>query len=299
MTGVPQQLNPQQPYGSQDQQPQWQPPVGKAPKGSVSSKVWGIILLILGVVGLLMLIMNVASVLGGGMSASTFAFNMSPEAKQELDRMGETMVQASLHRWSFWLNIGFEVIIAVVSVVAGFFLAIKQKPKGRNLAIARALIVIAALPVYGYESISASEASLDMMSEMQQVQVRDMMKQQEKDNPSESPEQRQRREEQIKDQLDSMQPFMKGATFGTIVFMVVAILVLNSFLLFSMTRPSMREYLESVEREGDNTVAGYDPSMGMIRPPPQAHHPGAAPSPGPEGMSPDPGAENPGPPKRD
>lgn len=277
MSGTPQQQSHPQPYGNQGQAQQWRPPIPKAPKGSMSTKAWGIILLILGVFGILMLALSVASVMGSGMSASTFSFNLSPEAKEELDRIGEAMVQAALGRWSFWLNIGFELAIAVVSIAAGFLLAIRPSPRGRKLAIARALIVLAALPVYGYENITAAEQSLGMMERMQEVQINDVEKQLEEDNPAESEEQREQRKRRIRNQMESIQGVTKGATYGLVLLTVVAVMVLNAVLLFFMTRPSAKEYLESVASEGPAEIPGYDPSMGMMGPPPQSPEPGPPP----------------------
>jgi hypothetical protein len=234
----------------------------------MAPKVWGIILLILGGLGLMMMIMNVASILGGGMKASSFSMNMSPEAKAELDRVGQVMVESALHRWSFWTNAGLEVVIAGLSVVAGFFLVIRPRPKGRKLAVARALIVLLALPVYGYESMTATGESMDMMAKLQQVQIKDIMDKQEKENPSKNQEEREHRQKQARRMVEGMQPLMKGIGYGTVIVMVVGVLILNGLLLFFMTRPKVKDYMDHVQEESAGQIPGFDPSMGLAMPPP-------------------------------
>jgi hypothetical protein len=65
-----------------------------------------------------------------------------------------------------------------------------------------------------------------------------------------------------------MQPIMRGAGYGALIFTFIFVLIINGLLLFFMTRPSVKEYLETVATGGDNTIPGYDPSMGLAAGPP-------------------------------
>src|SRR5687767_9016282 len=110
-----------QPYGQQYQpMPQYAPATGRQP-GSVAPKVWGIILLVLGILGVIMLMISLAS-LGGGMTGSSFS-NTSTSTQAEMDKLSEAMVRDSMARWSFWLYHAIEVVIVAMSLVAGFCLA--------------------------------------------------------------------------------------------------------------------------------------------------------------------------------
>ena len=256
-----------QPYGQQYQpMPQYAPPVARRP-GSMAPKVWGILLLILGLMGLLTVLMNLAS-LGGGMSGSTFA-NVSPAAKTEIDRLTQDMVDASMARWSFWLYHAMEVVIVGVSIVAGIFLAMRPKPLGRKLAIARAILVFALIPVYGYETAQSMEGLTDMQDRMMSVTIDDNLAEREKRDPAKDDAERQRRRDEIKRATDVMQPIMKGAIFGTMIVVIVGMLIINALLVFFMTRPAVKEYLESVAVHGDHAIPNYDPSMGLATGPPQ------------------------------
>jgi len=264
-----------QPYGSQNPAPPPMQHMMPRREGSMAPKVWGVILLILGGLGLIMIVMNLASVLGGGMSASTFSFNSSPEAKQQMDHLAETVVASAMHRWSFWANGALEVAIAMLSLWAGFRLAVKPAPKGRKLAIARALVVLLALPVYGYESMTQTDQSMSMVGKLQEVQVKDMLDQQEKEHPSNSPEERQKRKERVTRAVQQVQPLMKGVGYGTVIFFSICVLVLNGLLLFFMTRPKVKDYMDHVH-ENVGEIPGFDPSMGIAGPPPGTGppHPG-------------------------
>jgi hypothetical protein len=258
-----------QPYGQQFQpMPQYAPASGRRP-GSVSPKVWGIILLVLGLVGLLGWVIGLASLAGGGISGSALVPNLSPEVKTELDRMAEEMASNMKGRWSFWLNQVIEVVIIGLSLTAGLFLVIKPKPLGRKLAIARALVVMLTIPIAGYEGITAMEEQMEMQTRMQKVQVEDAIAKDEANNPSKTESERLEKRRRTERIFDDMAPLMKGLGFGVMVIMFVGILILNSLLLFFMTRPAVKEYLESVAAGGDQAIPGYDPSMGLASGPPQ------------------------------
>jgi hypothetical protein len=258
-----------QPYGQQFQpMPQYAPPSGRRP-GSVAPKVWGIILLVLGLMGLLGWIIGLAS-LGGGISGSALVPNLSPDVKSEMDRMAEEMASNMMGRWSFWLTQVIDIVIVVLSLAAGLFLVIKPKPAGRKLAIARALVVMLTIPIAGYEGITAMEEQMEMQARIQKVQIDDAIAQSEANNPSKSESERQEKRRQTERIFEGMEPVMKGVGFGVMVIMFVGILVLNSLLLFFMTRPAVKEYLENVAIGGDQAIPNYDPSMGLAVGPPQS-----------------------------
>ncbi|MCA8914626.1 MAG: hypothetical protein KDB90_04370 [Planctomycetes bacterium] len=263
----------QQPYGVPNQpMPQYAPP-GRQ-KGSVAPKVWGVILLIFGLFAAFSFISSLVT-LGGGISGSTFAPGLSPEVKQEMDRMTAQMISDMKGRWSFWLNMAGEGLVMALSFSAGIWLVIKPKPLGRKLAIARALLVLLLVPVAGYEGVKAIEGQLESQAQIMKLSTDDAIKKQEASNPSANNEQAENRRKRAEETMDSMQPLVRGASYGVVIVTSIGVLVINCLLLFFMTRPAVKEYLESVEEGGDNSIPGYDPSMGLVTgPPPGPPHPG-------------------------
>lgn len=259
---------PQQPYGPPQQpMPQFAPHVGRQP-GGTAPKVWGIILLVLGVFGLITWLIGIVSLGAGGMSGANFAPNLSPETKAEMDRITQVMIENMKGRWSFWLNNILELSIVVLSVLAGVLLAIKPRPLGRKLAITRALVVMLALPIAGYEGMTALEQNMEMQKGVQKIQIEETLAQQEARNPSKDDNERAQRRRNIEGTFDTMQPVMRGAGYGALIFTFIFVLIINGLLLFFMTRPAVKEYLESVASGGDHAIPGYDPSMGYASGPP-------------------------------
>jgi hypothetical protein len=254
------QPHPMQPYTQAP--PQFAPPMQRR-TGSTSCKVWGILLLVLGGIGVIFLAMNIASALGGGLKASSFGFNMSPEAKAELDRMVDVLMQDAVGRWSFWLNMVADVAIVLLSVVAGYLLAIRPRPAGRKLAVARALVVLLALPVYGYESIVAIEQQNRMTAQLQDIQIDDVLKQEKAANPTMSDAEYETRRAEAKRVVESMQPAMEVAGYAGVVVTALFVMVLNGLILFFMTRPAVKDYLETAAEDGEFEIPNYDPSMGL------------------------------------
>ncbi|MCB9933546.1 MAG: hypothetical protein H6841_09010 [Planctomycetes bacterium] len=264
---------PQQPYGTPPQPvPEFAPQVGRQP-GSLAPKVWGIILLILGVLGFVLWLVGIVSLGGGGMSGSSFAPNMSPEAKAELDRIAQVMVENMKGRWSFWLNNLIELSIIVLSLVAGTLLVIKPKPVGRKLAIARALVVLLALPIAGYEGFTALDENMEMQIGLQKIQAEDMIKQEEARSPSKNDKERADRRQRIERTFDSVQPIMRGAGYGFLIFSFICVLILNGLLLLFMTRPAVKDYMDNVAKGAEQVIPGYDPSMGYASGPPPGYGP--------------------------
>ena len=277
MAGTQNQPNPQEPYGQQQQQQpvaEFAPPVTRK-AGSMASKIWGIVLLVLGGIGAIMVAMSFAMVSGGGLKASTFGFNMSPEAKNEMDRVVQVIAEDAMQRWTFWANISAEILIIVLSIAAGLLLAVRPRAAGRKLAIARALIVFLAIPLYGYENMATVRQQNEMTASIQEIQIEDIVKQEKARNPGQSEEETERRRKEIKDALASFQPAMQALGYVGTVVTVIGVIAINGLLLFFMTRPSVKSYLATAATEGDVEIPNYDPSMGLMggAPPPSAAPP--------------------------
>jgi multisubunit Na+/H+ antiporter MnhB subunit len=271
-----------QPYGQQQQpMPQYAPAAGRRP-GSTAPKVWGILLLVLGGVGLLMLVVSIAAAFGKGLDPSAFAFGMSDEGKQEIDRLVRTMAEESRSQWTTWANLAAEAAIALLSLAAGFFLAIRPKAIGRKLAISRALVVMLALPIYGFVSFAELDRTRDLTYQMQKIQVDEALKQEQAKNPKITPEELERRRAEIQDALEAMQPFVGAAGAVGVIITSLCVLAINGLLLFFMTRPAVRDYMNNVETAGAEPIPNYDPSMGLaMGPPPGGQHQAPPPPPTP------------------
>lgn len=264
----PAQPNPAlQPYGMPAEP--FVPPPLKRP-GATSTKVWGILLLLFGVIGVIQLASSVAMSLSG-FTGTEMMPGLDDQTKRELDQFYKTMIDDMVGRWTFWAYVVSEFVIALISIWAGVRLAIRPKAQGRKLALARGLIVLLFLPVYGYENVSL----LDGISEQQQQIMRSMNDRTIRENAGNASEKDiQRQQEDARKVMDSMAPVMKGVNYGAIIFTAVIILVVNGLLFFFMSRPAVREYLEAVEKEGDHAIPQFDPSMGlMLGPPPGPTNP--------------------------
>ena len=232
MSGAPEQTSPQQPYGHQSAQPapQYAPPMAKRP-GSTSTKVWGIILLLVGALLAMNWLMGLAS-LFGGFTGTELSPTLTDEAKAQIDTMSKQMMDEMMGRWTFWATQIVTLAVIVLSIVGGILLAFKPKPIGRNLATSRALVVLLFMPLTGYEDMKAINLVMEMQTQTMDVTLEAELKKQEKANPKMDEAEKQRRRDQAKEIADGMQPFMRGATYGIVVVMVVVSLVFNALLLF-------------------------------------------------------------------
>lgn len=256
------------PYGHQQPMPAmpaYDPRMGKRP-GSTATKVWGIILLILGAFGILGLISSIAMMFGG-MNTAQFTPNLAPEAQAEMQRMQETLINDALGRVTFWMHTVIEAGIALLSFAAGLFLVLKPRPMGAKLALARVALVLLSLPIYAYETDVTMQSTMASQEAMMRLQFEAERKKHGGKGPN------------TDEMMDTMGTFMRGAGYGTMVITIIFILVINGVLAFQMSRPHIKEYLASVQGEKD-VIPGYDPSMGLMMPPPGQAPPGAMP-PGP------------------
>jgi len=266
-----------QPYGvaQPPAMPAFNPGAAKQP-GSTSTKIWGVMLLIFGAMSLLQLV-SAAVMMFGGFNGAAFSPGISADAKAEIDRMTHELISASLSRPTFWIHTAGELAVVVLSWLAGVFLLIKPRPKGAKLAVARAALVLLMLPIYGYEQTIATESAMDS----QQAIMRAQFAEAEKKGGSKG------RKGPTADQLmETMNPIMKGITYGSMVVVVLFVLVINGLLAFQMSRPAVKAYLAGAAAE-KVVIPGYDPSMGLIGGMPPAGPPGAAPMP-PAGAPPPP-----------
>lgn len=260
----------QTPYGHQRPSmpmPAFDPRAGTKRPGETVCKVWGIILLVLGLIGIANELMGVAMMFGG-FSGANFAPTLSEDAKAEMDRYTKDMITASLSRPTFWISAGAELVIVLLSLTAGFFLVIRPRLAGAKLALARAACVLLFLPAYGYEQIKALETTSEM-----QVRTMEIDAKARGGNPM------------PKDFTETFGKIMSGVTFGVVFVVIAGILVINALLAYQMSRPTVKAYLSSA-RSQQPMIPGYDPSMGLLT------MPGAPPPPTPDGQPP--GAVPPG-----
>lgn len=236
----------QTPYGHQapGPAPAYDPRMGRRP-GETMCKVWGIVLLVLGLLGVANTMVGIAMMMGG-VSGGMFAPTLSPDGKAELDQFMTEMMDASLARPTFWIYAGSELLVVVLSIVAGVMLAIRPRIGGAKLALARALCVLVFLPVYGYEQIKALESS-------SQAQMRIL-----------EADQKSRGGRPLdKDFASTMEKIMAGVSYGAIFLAVAVIVAINGLLAYHMTRPNVKAYLASVASH-QVIIPGYDPSMGLL-----------------------------------
>lgn len=250
------------PYGATT--PEFRPAPTGTPPGSTASKVWGVILLILGLIGMVGILGSAAMVFGG-LSASSFTFGVPEDVAKEMAANNDLMIADMKGRWTFWVNMSGEVVIVLLSFCAGLYLLIKPRPIGRKLALARAVLVLVLLPLYGYEQMQAMDSTMDSQLRISTQQIK-----QQSNAPGGNAEQQAEARRQAEEISGVMQKVMKGVSYGAVIFTGIGILVFNGLLFFFMSRPSVRDYLASVAAEGPQVIPGYDPSMGMIHqgPPP-------------------------------
>jgi hypothetical protein len=263
--------SPHMPYGVQQPHPAqvYVPVSGKRP-GSTSSKVWGILLLVLGGLGLVNQVMSLGMIFGG-VSGSMFMPTVDEATKREMDALMSTVIDSMLGRWTFWVNTIGEFTVAILSLVAGFFLAVRPRPSGRSMAIGRAALVLVLLVPYGLENTTALEEQFAMQ---QRIMERTMDEEVAKQSDGASNQEIERRRREVREMSDTMQPFMRGAGYGMMIIIVVGVLIVNGLLLFFMTRPAVKTYLEEVARDGNTAIPQFDPSMGiMVGPPGQPQPP--------------------------
>jgi len=260
-----------QPYGQQAAVPipAYDPRMGKRP-GRTGTKVWGIFLLLLGGMGVMGLLASLSMMLGG-FSGAQFAPTLSPEAKAEMDRMAQQMVSDSLARPTFWIHSALELGVILLSLVAGFFLVIRPRALGGKLALARVLLVVLSLPIYAYETDVAMQTTMASQEAMMRIQIEHEKK---RSGSSKGPDTDQ--------MMDMMGKIMRGTGYGVMVVTIIGILVINGLLAFHMTRPHVKEYLAGAASD-NQVIPGYDPSMGMMMPPPGAPPGPQAPAPPPPG----------------
>lgn len=258
MAGTPQFSDPTQ------QPPPFAPYAGKQP-GSTAAKVWGIILILIGVLLAFGWLLGLAS-LGGGFTGTEFAIGMDDEAKRQVSESTASMMQETKGRWTFWATQLIELAVIVLSIAAGIMLAAKPRPMGAKLALARALLVLLALPLTGYENMIEVSSSADLQKVSMDAQLESQIKQEDARRKMTEAEKARRRAE-IRQVADGMAPVMRVGTYAVVIVIIIFSVVFNSVLLFFMTRPELKSYLQSAAADG-NMIHGYHPSMSMMGPPP-------------------------------
>lgn len=265
------------PYGHQPQtppMPAYDPRMGKRP-GGTATKVWGIVLIILGAFGVINLISAIV-MLFGGFNTAAFTPTLSPDAKAAMEQMQKDLIDSALSRPSFYIHLASEFLVVGLSLLAGIYLVIKPKPLGAKLALARVAVVLLALPIYAYETNSTMEGTMASQEAMMRAQMEHERKKSGNKGPN------------TDEIMGTMNTVMKGVGYGTMVVTVVFVLIINGLLAFQMSRPHIKEYLAGAATE-KVVIPGYDPSMGLMMPPPGAPPGPQAPVPPPPQQAPPPG----------
>jgi hypothetical protein len=241
------------PYGTQEppgQMPAFDPRGGKQ-KGSTAPKVWGIVLLVFGGMGIINGLMNLASAMNPGLGMGMSTSTMPDEQREAFEAAMKPMLEETFSSPVFWVSIIFGILIAGFSIWTGIRL-IKSKPGSWRLAAIRAVLVVGVLmPLEIWQGVLQSKH----MESLQKAMMASS-------GPSGPPP-------------ELMGNIMSATMWATIIATAVFTIAVNMVLLLMMTRPAVKEYLDS--GAGQSDVPGYNPHMGMAGPPPAP--PQAAPVP--------------------
>jgi hypothetical protein len=215
-----------------------------APRASgTSATVWGVLLIVFGLWGLL----NIATTFIAVFSGASFEALMPPSEHLDVEYSFDAIFQAAMQRPTFWAFSVSEVVIGAMSVMAGWWLVGRPRRIGLKLAITRAVLSILFLPLVAYEQIVLMQDSFDYtMSTIDYGTAPDA--------------------EQL---VGTMTTLMRGVSYGAIVLTIVAVLAINGLLIFFMTRPGIREYIKQREEGAGNLLTPhYDASLGLPPEPP-------------------------------
>lgn len=283
------------------------PPLGAAPRfspeamaqrsGGGITKFIGIVLLILALLCVVNGIASVASGLtGGGVPPGAFG-NMPPDTRRELERLTQDMIDRALGRWTFWANGGLELLLALLSTLAGVAL-LRGKVAGIKWTLLRcAVAVFLFIPVYGYEGFTQMSEIGGMMraitaqvqADIERAETRRAPPPQPANAPANSPaiggtpqpappvRARSRQSEELG---QTMEKFMRGIGYGTVILFSFFIVIVNGVIALLISRPKVREYLEHAQ-EGGEALPHFDAAMGLPLGPGPAVAPAGAPPTGP------------------
>jgi hypothetical protein len=273
------------PYGVQEHSAQqFGPPPTKRP-GSVSTKVFGVLLLVAALFEIFSFVSSLPGV-AGGFTGTEFNPTISTEAKEDIDRLVRELVAEQTSHWSYWPGMIGVAVLAVCSIASAFALLIKPRPIGRKLAIAAGTLGLLALPIYGVSSQAEVDSMMHMQSEIMRISTDDAIRQEKARNPTISDKELEERRRVLSDMMEGMAPAMKIGTYAVLVVMAIGVLVFNCLLLFFMTRPGVEGYLAEAARGKDSAIPQYDPSMGIMVGPTAQPQPPQPPPPNPPQIPP-------------
>ncbi|MCC6575449.1 MAG: hypothetical protein IT462_16855 [Planctomycetes bacterium] len=244
-------------------------------QGGTAVKVWGILLLI----GALFSAVNVGGsitiALSGGFDLKSMPTmpGMDPELLDEMNVLTKKLIASELASFSFWANLAASSVVTVICFAASIQL-LRSRPSGRVLALVLGALLLLSVPLTGYEMLNQINSVMPAYEEM----MRNTMKRQmdkasakyereastmteaEKTAAAERKAARQREVEEIMGQMSGI---MKISGAVSVVLTVLITLVIDLLLLFSMTRPKTREYLENAAKYKDSLVPGFHPALGL------------------------------------
>lgn len=283
------------------------PPLGAAPRfspeamaqrsGGGITKFIGIVLLILALLCVVNGIASVASGLMGGGVPPMNAGNVPPEVQREIDRYTQEMIDRALGRWTFWANGSLELLLALLSTLAGVAL-LRGKVAGIKWTLLRcAVAVFLFIPVYGYEGFTQMSEigglmraiTAQVQSDIDRAETRRAPPPTPSNAPANSstagatsqpvppPRPRSRQSEELG---QTMEKFMRGVGYGTVVLFSFFIVIVNGLMALLVSRPKVREYLEH-SQEGGDALPHFDAAMGLPLGPGPAVAPAGPPPMGP------------------
>ncbi|MDC1141657.1 hypothetical protein OAU50_01075 [Planctomycetota bacterium] len=177
---------------------------------------------------------------GFGIGASTAT--MPEEQRKAVEAAIKPMMEETFSSPIFWTSIILGTLVAAYSIFVGIRL-LKSKAGSWRLAVIRAgLVVFVLMPLELWQGAIQSKH----MAKMQEA----MMTSTGSGTPP----------------PDFVGDIMSATMWGALVATAIVTIAINVVLLITITRPAVREFLDS--GAGENDVAGYNPHMGMVGPPP-------------------------------
>lgn len=221
--------------------------------GSLAVQVFGVMLILAGVIGTLMVMNDLWAAVGDprrGMAAWTAGLPQG--LTDEVLALSREVQRQTVSTWSFWAHIGLLGVLPLLSVVAGLML-LTRRPLGRKLAVGRALISLClVLPISGIEGFRQIGALTRHLDDSYHI-VGDYLRAEKAGLiPAETGEPPTVKEIEnlqiIYSQLEASYPHDSLLYFLQPALSGFALLLFNGLLLFAMTRPSVRTYLGAARK---------------------------------------------------
>lgn len=234
-----------QPYNMQNSSqsaPVFDPRLGRQ-DGATTPRVWGVLLLLFGVLSILKLLSDLASAINPEMGAQMTGQGLQPEQKKAMQDALQVMTEETIGTPLYWIAFGAGLTLAAFSIYAGIKLLKRKAGSWKLGAIRAGFAVLIVLPIEFWRDLKSMEYMADLTKAMVNAPTG-------KNAPS----------------PELMANVMSGAAWGSIVAAFVVALVLNVVLLIMITRPKVKEYLDDGAGQSDSPE--YNPTMGMAAPPP-------------------------------